>query len=123
MKRYLRYVPVVLWMGVIFRMSALPGSRIPGRFSVVGHLVEYTVLGALLAWSLRDRLSLRDALAFAVVIASLYGITDEFHQLFVPGRMADPADWAVDTIGAVLGAAVLLTTVDAFEHRADARDS
>lgn len=43
----------------------------------------------------------------AVVLASLYGVTDEFHQSFVPGRMPDPADWLTDTCGAALGAAVV----------------
>lgn len=47
----------------------------------------------------------------AVVIASLYGITDEFHQSFVPGRMSDPADWFTDTCGAALGAAVAAVVV------------
>lgn len=44
------------------------------------------------------------AVVLAVVLASAYGITDEIHQIFVPGRMCDPLDWAVDTAGAALGA-------------------
>ena len=35
----------------------------------------------------------------AVALASLYAVTDEFHQSFVPGRMCDPADWLTDTLG------------------------
>lgn len=50
----------------------------------------------------------------AVVIASLYGITDEFHQEFVPGRMADPVDWIVDTCGSAFGA-LLLGTIHRFK--------
>lgn len=42
----------------------------------------------------------------AVLLASLYGVSDELHQAFVPGRSADPADWLADTAGAL--AAVLL---------------
>jgi VanZ family protein len=41
-------------------------------------------------------------------IASLYGATDEVHQLFVPGRNCNAWDWAADTVGAALGAAVYL---------------
>jgi VanZ family protein len=37
-------------------------------------------------------------------IASVYGITDEFHQSFVPGRDANIWDWLADTIGACIGA-------------------
>lgn len=42
----------------------------------------------------------------AVAIASLYGVTDEFHQSFVPDRACDPVDWLVDTAGAALGAVI-----------------
>lgn len=42
-----------------------------------------------------------------VVFASLYGVTDEVHQIFVPGRFCDPLDWLVDTAGALLGASTM----------------
>ena len=51
----------------------------------------------------RCRMPLRRACLGAVIGASLYGVSDEFHQLFVPGRMCDPMDWLVDTAGAALG--------------------
>ena len=36
----------------------------------------------------------------AVLLASLYGLLDEAHQSFTPGRMVDVADWVADTLGA-----------------------
>jgi VanZ family protein len=48
----------------------------------------------------------RRAFLLAVVIGSLYGGTDEFHQSFVPGRTADPLDWVADTLGVALGASL-----------------
>lgn len=39
----------------------------------------------------------------AVAGAGLYGITDELHQVYVPGRTADVADWLVDMAGALVG--------------------
>ena len=71
--------------------------------SSIAHFCEYTVLGALLANALRCHMPLRRACLVAVACASLYGASDEFHQLFVPGRMCDPMDWLVDTAGAALG--------------------
>jgi VanZ family protein len=40
----------------------------------------------------------------AIVTASVFGLTDELHQLFVPFRESSWQDWLADTIGAVIGA-------------------
>ena len=41
--------------------------------------------------------------AVSLPLASLYAITDEVHQRFVPGRSCQATDWAIDTAGAALG--------------------
>lgn len=69
----------------------------------VAHFCEYAVFGVLWANVLRCYMPLPQACLLAIICASLYGITDEFHQLFVPGRMCDPLDWLVDTAGASVG--------------------
>lgn len=74
--------------------------------SSIAHFCEYTVFGALLANALRCHMPLRRACIIAVVCASLYGVSDEIHQLFVPERMCDPMDWLVDTLGASLGSSI-----------------
>lgn len=71
--------------------------------SSIAHFCEYTVFGALLANALRCHMPLGRACVLAIVCGSFYGVTDEFHQLFVPGRMCDPLDWLVDTAGSGLG--------------------
>ena len=43
-------------------------------------------------------------LLFAIVIAGLYAVSDEFHQSFIPGRTPLISDVAIDTLGAALGA-------------------
>lgn len=75
--------------------------------SSIAHFCEYTVFGALLANALHTRLSLRRACLLAIICASLYGVSDEIHQLFVPERMCDPVDWMVDTLGASLGSGIV----------------
>jgi len=102
-RRVLSWAAVLLWAGVIFRFSALPGYAIPARFSEVGHFGEYAMLGALLYVALRTDLDRGSALAVAIITASIYGGTDEFHQHFVVMRTPDVADWGMDTLGATFG--------------------
>jgi VanZ family protein len=47
------------------------------------------------------------AFPLAVLFTSLYGISDEIHQAFVPFRDSNWLDWVADTIGAAVGAAVM----------------
>ena len=56
--------------------------------------------------ALRCHMPLRRACLIAIACASLYGVSDEVHQLFVPERMCDPVDWMVDTAGSALGSGI-----------------
>jgi len=99
-----RWLPVALWMSAIFVASSMHGSSIPSGWAVEGHILEYSILGALVVRAAWGRLPSARATALGIVIASSYGLTDELHQVFVPGRMADPVDWAIDTLAATVGA-------------------
>ena len=103
-RRAISWLLVALWAGVIFYASTRPGSTIPGGFSVEGHLGEYFVFGVLLAAAFGDTRPTVRTVLIAIAVASLYGVTDELHQHFTPGRTPDPVDWALDTIGATAGA-------------------
>ena len=115
MRRWFGYWgPVCGYAGLIFYLSAQshPEETLPslvGLFSdKVLHVAEYAVLGVLcyraFRWSLRD--SLRSwAVPSAVLLAALYGLSDEMHQSFVPFRDSSGLDWLADCVGAVLGAA------------------
>lgn len=98
----LRWLPAILWACVIFAGSSVPGSSIPGGYSVYGHLAEYAVFGALVAFGARER-GLRAAAIVAIAVCALYGASDEFHQAFVPLRVPDPIDWLTDVAGACIG--------------------
>jgi len=103
--RSLLWLAIAAWAGVIFFMSSLPGSSLPPRIPPqIGHLGEYFILGSLLYMALRIDLPPRRALLLAVLLASAYGVTDEFHQRFVATRTPDVWDWATDTLGALAGA-------------------
>lgn len=101
------WIPSLLWAGVIFSASAVPGSKIPGHFGNAAHVVEYMVFAVLLSLPLSRRRGVWRAAAIALLIASAYGITDEIHQAFVPLRTPDVADWGRDTLGALIGVALI----------------
>lgn len=101
----------MLWMGVIFWLSSLTGSTVPSRYSTLGHFSVYAVLGALYLLALPREMPVGRRILIAVALASLYGVSDEFHQSFVPGRTPDPADWAMDTIGALTGASAAMVVI------------
>lgn len=103
------WIAPVLWMGVIYALSSVPGEAMPaGEYGSFGHFGVYLVLGALYFVALGGRRRGLWAVVTAVALASVYGVSDEFHQSFVPGRVPDPADWAMDTAGALVGALVTL---------------
>ncbi|MBT8489380.1 MAG: VanZ family protein [Gemmatimonadetes bacterium] len=62
----------------------------------------YSVLGATLAWgSYRSHGHPGDI--WLLLAGALYGLSDEIHQMYVPGRSPDPADLAADVVGLLLG--------------------
>jgi VanZ family protein len=96
------WLPALSWMGVIFYMSSRTGVPGPSWLSIPGHLVEYAVLALLYRWALIKTTALSPTASayLAVALAVVYGITDEWHQSFVPGRVPDPLDVVVDFLGA-----------------------
>ena len=101
------WTAAVAWMVVIFGLSSLPASHVPSTGGTYAHFGVYAVLGFILFHAFSYETPARDrAFALAVIVASIYGVTDELHQAFVPGRVPDVIDWAVDTLGALIGAGV-----------------
>ncbi|HEY9198606.1 MAG TPA: VanZ family protein [Gammaproteobacteria bacterium] len=102
----------VLWMGTIYYLSSHPMPEIDLGFSAqdkLVHLLAYGLLGALLlgAFRLRPGGYMLRQIALAALIATLYGLTDEWHQSFVPGRNSDALDVVADAVGALLGSTLL----------------
>ena len=116
-RRVASWLLVAAWAGVIFWFSTKPGSQIPSGYSDQGHLGEYLIFGVLLYTAVRTDLTRSQAFSIAIVAASLYGMTDEFHQHFVVMRTPDVVDWGVDTIGATLGTLLALAVTRASTRR------
>ena len=101
--------PVVVGMAAIFVASSQSDLAPPqGVTNEQAHSTGYAGLGALvtraIAGGFGRPVSLARAVS-AVLITTLYGCSDEWHQSFVPGREADPRDVWFDAIGAVAGTA------------------
>jgi VanZ family protein len=63
------------------------------------HLLAFGLMGLLGRWAFDGW---PRAALLAVLATSAFGITDEFHQSFVPGRRAAVDDWALDTLSATI---------------------
>jgi VanZ family protein len=108
------WLPAVSYMLLIWVLSSMPGSFrfdfVPFRDKGV-HFVEYGVLGVLLAHAVRGswpawRLPVIFLASWSVT--TFWGLLDEIHQAFVPGRVADVRDVIADAIGGLLGVAIYL---------------
>jgi len=105
--------PVLGYAGLIFYLSAQshPDEDLPSLLGHVNdkvlHAMEYAGLGGLcyraFRWGATGPLADR-ALVCAIVAASLYGVTDEVHQLYVPFRESSWQDWLADVTGSAAGA-------------------
>lgn len=100
----------MVWMAATFILSHRSTVTIPfDAPDYYAHAAAYAVLGFLLTRALADgqlaTMTLRLAL-IATVLGTLYGISDEFHQSFVPGRMATVSDVIADGVGALVGGLV-----------------
>jgi VanZ family protein len=91
-----------------------------GLTGYTGHFIGYALLSALAlrgfaggSWAhATGGHALR-----AVVFSSAYGVTDEFHQSFVPHRFAGAPDWVADTLGALGGVVAVLFVVRLIARR------
>ena len=124
---------VLLWMALIFYLSHQPANKSNGLSKATteiivetvekvapkvdinkrsfnhiirknAHFFAYFLLGILVANGLRSSGVIGyKAISFALLICILYAISDELHQLFVPGRGGQVKDVIIDSSGAVVG--------------------
>jgi VanZ family protein len=111
-KKFLRlWLPVLVWMGVIFVGSSIGNIPKAGGVAVdaivhrTAHLIEFAILGWLVLRAVSDgRRPDRRTFIIALLIVTLYGASDEFHQRFTPGRSSELSAVAFDAVGGLIGA-------------------
>jgi hypothetical protein len=103
------WLPVILWALLIFHFSS---GTVPVASTVywqdfavkkTGHVLLFGALSILIYRALRiNRIARKDAAILAVVLATFYGATDEYHQMFTQGRESRVRDIFIDGGGATL---------------------
>ncbi|MFZ1518171.1 MAG: VanZ family protein [Ignavibacteriaceae bacterium] len=113
-KRYFIHLPLIIYWIILFILTSLPtGLAIETRdvSDKLLHFGAYGLLSVLLHLNMYFQnkfIRLKNSPAtFTLVIASIYGLIDEIHQMFVPGRSAEFLDWVADFSGSLV--AVLIT--------------
>ena len=108
----------LLYMGLLFGLSAIPGKTpdqdpegmarslawVPPSLQNLLHLPAFGLLAWLWFHVLAPHLPLRGALALGVSLTVGYALADEWHQAYVPGRFPSATDVLADSLGAVLAA-------------------
>lgn len=103
------WLPPLLWVGVIYFMSAQPSLVTPlGEWDFLArktaHAVEYAVLAVLVARVfVFYKAAERRLLLYSFLLSVLYAFSDEYHQSLVSGRYAAWTDVLIDSCGAVFG--------------------
>ena len=127
------WIFVILWMALIFYLSHQPATESNGLSTGItekiiemvekiapaininlgrlnhivrknAHFFAYLILGILVTNGLRNNEIIGfKGFRLALLICVLYAISDEVHQLFVPGRGGQVRDVVLDSIGAIVG--------------------
>lgn len=136
MRKKIYILLAILWMGIIFYMSNQPAtissiysgntiniiSKLPlignimdyltsiniGEFIVrkSAHIFSFCILSILLFMSIYKE-NIYKCSIISFLCTFLYACSDEFHQLFIPGRSGEFRDVMIDSIGAIIGILII----------------
>ena len=108
--RFVRwYLPPVVWGSLLLILTSLP-KLTPPSLGVqlqdkIYHFAFYAVLGFLWVRAATEGKKARFCFALwsSLLFASLFAALDELHQLLIPGRFADFADFIANVVGLIAG--------------------
>lgn len=123
MKKKISIILVIVWMILIFIMSSFDATNssnqsnfivniISNIFNInnldilsyiirkLAHLTEYTILG-ILTLNMTRQNNIKTNIG--IIIGIIFAISDEIHQIFVPGRSCQITDILIDILGIFIG--------------------
>lgn len=107
--RLSKLVPMICVMGTIFFLSHKTGEEVTlpeiAGIDLAAHFTIYALLACAVLFAWTDnfkRMYPLKTIVYTVLFCFLYGISDEFHQSFIPGRFVSLLDVVADTVGPVL---------------------
>jgi VanZ family protein len=105
----IRWLPLIIYCLAIYIQSGQPGPEHLPELRFLDKFLHFGAYGLLgiLFFRAYETLSLKNFKNMLILIsigsATLYGISDEIHQYFVPSRQADIMDAIANTIGSISG--------------------
>ena len=127
MKKILNISLLIIWMIFIFVMSSFSATESTNQSNIIvtvisstinisnthlltvtirklAHLTEYLILG-ILSYNVFKKYN--KSIHISVLVCFLYAISDEIHQIFIPGRSGQITDILIDAIGALIGIIII----------------
>ena len=109
LKKILKWIPAFFIMGVSWYLSSKSLIGYMPKFFGADKLVHLVCFAGLAFWvAFGFNLKKYSQFWISSVFVSVYGIIDEIHQSFTPGRSVSFFDWCCDSIGAVLGSLIFV---------------
>lgn len=148
-RKYLNWALVVIWMIVIFCFSSKPGDvsdkdskfvlyifnllglnlhsvfKDMANFAVrkTAHFSEYIILYILLYRAIKSTaVNISKIPLLSILGVFLYASSDEFHQLFVPGRTGKITDVMIDCSGSLIITILIYITAYLKKRKLKARE-
>ncbi len=106
------YLPWLFWMGIIFYLSSIPEVRISQEdlwdliLRKLAHMLVFGIL-FLLSWRISTQQKIAKPYLWAFIWAVVYALSDEFHQSFIPTRVASSLDVIIDCGGVLMAGLIL----------------
>ncbi len=118
------YLPVLIWMALIFTLSSIPGSILAKIEFPYAHPMAHSMLYGMLYYlcfrALNHhrigKMKTSFSLITALLIVGIYGASDEFHQSFVPGRTEELKDLLIDLSAALVVMAGIVAVKKITKH-------